>query len=49
MEKEKELFVCPKCGHYFESDDYREENFKNDSNKNITCPICNWRIFKITG
>lgn len=43
---EKELFVCPVCGHAYETDEYRVENLETESNKISTCPICNRKIYK---
>ena len=45
---EKELFICPKCGHLFETKQYKIENYETEPYMVVicTCTNCGSKIFK---
>lgn len=45
---EKELFICSKCGHSFETEQYRIENYDTEPYMVVicTCTNCGSKIFK---
>ena len=45
---EKELFICSKCGHSFETEQYKIENYETEPYMVVicTCTNCGSKIFK---
>jgi DNA-directed RNA polymerase subunit RPC12/RpoP len=45
---EKELFICSKCGHAFETEQYKVENYDTEPYMVVicTCTNCGSKIFK---